>query len=392
MKKFSALMIMVISMSVVFGQSAKVQSAYNYLKNGKLDKAKTAIDEASVNESTSNKAKTWFYLGNIYLNIYMTTNEEYKKLSENALEVAYNAYKKTKELDTKEEFKNELQINLLIAAEQFYNKAVSYFTKDDYANSMTAFLTSKEINESFGGMDSLATYNAAICAEYGKSFKDAETLYTTLIDAKYNQPLIYVSLSNIYKAMGDNDKALSIIQLGRERFPDDFNIIITETNLHLGMGNSAKALENLKIALQKEKTNPTIYFAVGAQYNIIVDDSTKPAEVRNNAFLEAEKSYISAVELDSNYYDANYNLGALYVNKAAEIIQEANLLPLGDKRYDPLKAEADGTLTKAIPYLEKAISLHPDDLNALNSLKEIYARLGQLDKANEIKDRIDQLK
>ena len=385
-------MIMVISMTMVFGQSPKVQSAYNYLKNGQLDKAKAAIDAASVNESTSNKAKTWFYLGNIYLNIYMSTNEEYKKLSENALEVAYNAYKKTKELDTKEEYKNELQINLLIAAEQFYNKAVGYFTKNDYINSMNAFLTSKEINESFGGMDSLATYNAAVCAEYGKEFKSAETLYTNLIEANYNQPLIYVSLSNLYKAQGDNSNALSIIQLGRERFPDDFNIIITETNLYLGMGNSEKALENLKIALEREKNNPTIYFAVGAQYNIIVDDTTKPAQVRNDAFLEAEKAYISSVGLDSNYYDANYNLGALYVNKAAEIIQEANLLPLGDKRYDPLKAEADGFLTKAIPYLEKAINLHPDDLNALNSLKEIYARLGKLDKANEIKDRIDQLK
>jgi tetratricopeptide (TPR) repeat protein len=123
-----------------------------------------------------------------------------------------------------------------------------------------------------------------------------------------------------------------------------------------------------------------------------VDDTTKPAEVRNDAFIEAEKSYIAAIGLDSVYYDANYNLGALYVNKASEIIQFANLLPFTDKRYDSLKAEADGMLMKAIPFLEKAINLQPDDINALNSLREIYARLGMLEKANEIKARIEQLK
>jgi Flp pilus assembly protein TadD len=345
-----------------------------------------------VNESTSNKAKTWFYLGNVYLNIYMSPNEEYKKLSDNALDIAYDAYKKTKTLDSKEEFKNELQINMLIIAEQFYNKAVGYFQKDEFITAKNAFLTSKEINESFGGFDSLATYNAAICAEYGKDNKGAEGLYGSLIDLNFNQPLVYVSLTNVYRGDGNNEKALSTIKSGRERYPDDFNIIIAETNLYLSMGNSEKALENLKVALQREKNNPTIYFAVGAQYNIIVDDTTKTEEVRNDAFLEAEKSYIAAIELDSVYYDANYNLGALYVNKASEIIQFANSLPFSDKRYDTLKAEADGMLKKAIPYLEKAIILHPDDINALNSLREIYARLGLLEKATEIKARIDQLK
>ncbi|MDD5695616.1 MAG: hypothetical protein PHD61_09995 [Bacteroidales bacterium] len=102
----------------------------------------------------------------------------------------------------------------------------------------------------------------------------------------------------------------------------------------------------------------------------------------------AEKSYLDAIRLDENYYDANYNLGALYVNKVASIVEIANALPLGDPGYDPLKKQADEMLLKAIPYLEKAASLNPEDKNALISLKEIYARLGMFDKLKEVNDKL----
>jgi len=392
MKKIAVLMIMVMAVSQIMAQSPKVQSAYNYLKSGKLDKAKENIDEAAKNPKTMNNPKTWFYLGNIYLSIYTSTNPDYKKLSDNALDIAYDAFKKTKELDTKNEFENQLKLDLINVADQYFNKGVSLIKSNkDYLGAEKDFLESKDINESFGGLDSLSTYYAAIGAEYGGDTANAIRLYNQLVDANYDQPNTYVSLTTIYRAKDEMDKALATIKLAREKYPDNTDVIITETNLYLKMGDSQKALEDLKLALAKEKTNPTLYFAAGVQYNIIADDTTKSDTIRKEAFSEAEKAYKNAVALDSNYFDPNYNLGALYVNKAAAIIGIANQLPFGDKRYDAMKVEADSYLKEAIPYLERAVALHPDDINSLSSLREIYARLGQYEKANAIKERIDKL-
>jgi hypothetical protein len=389
MKKLIFILIAMVAYLAADAQSAKVQSAINYLKNSKLDKAKDNIDAAAANPSTMDKAKTWFYYGNVYLNIYMSTVEEYKNLAPDALERAYDAYKKTQELDEKEEFKNELQINLLICAEQFFNKAVNSFEGTEYLKARDGFLTAKEINEGYGGLDSLSTYYAAISAEYGKDTTDAINLYKSLIDAGYNEPNMYASLANDYKGLKEYDKGLEICAIGRERFPEDFNIIIAETNLFLAIGDSEKAIEDLQLALEKTKDNPTIYFAVGVQYNIISDDTTKSTEVRQEAYLMAEQAYKDALDLDSNYYDANYNLGALYVNKAAAVIEKANTLPLGDKNYDPLKQQADDLLKNAIPYLSRAAEQNLNDFNALLSLKEIYARLGMYDELKTVNERLE---
>jgi len=391
MKNFLILVLMIFAVSVVFGQSSKVQSAYNYLKNGKLDKAKENIDLAMVHEKTMAKAKTWFYAGNIYLNIYMSDNEEYRALSDNALQIAYDAYQKTVQYDEKDEFKNQLLINLNIIAEQFYNLAVTYFNADEYLNARDAFLTSGEINNSFGGVDSLAIYNAAICAEFGGDTTGSIQLYKELVEIDYDQPNVYASLANIYKMQGRLDEALEVIAAGREKYPDDFNIIISETNLYLATGESDKALANLELALEKEKDNPTIYFAVGSQYNIIVDDTTKTFEVRESAFTSAETAYINAIALNADYFDANYNLGALYVNKAAEVITIANALPLGDPQYDVYKEQANQMLANAVPYLEKAVVIRPDDLSTLVSLKEIYTRLGLMEKLQQINTKLDEI-
>jgi tetratricopeptide (TPR) repeat protein len=89
---------------------------------------------------------------------------------------------------------------------------------------------------------------------------------------------------------------------------------------------------------------------------------------------EAEKAYIKAVELKPDYFEANYNLGALYVNQAAQIIDEANKLPLSaTKEYDALKKQADDILAKSIPYLETASSLDPSDKNAFIIKRNLYA-------------------
>ena len=51
--------------------------------------------------------------------------------------------------------------------------------------------------------------------------------------------------------------------------------------------------------------------------------------------------------------------------------------------------EANVVYAKALPYMEKAYELKPDDVYAMRSLKELYYRLKQTDKYNAIKAKLD---
>lgn len=73
-------------------------------------------------------------------------------------------------------------------------------------------------------------------------------------------------------------------------------------------------------------------------------------------------------------------------------MEEANKLPITEtQKYDELKLKADSLLDKAIPVLEKARSLNPKDKNTLYTLKQLYARKGNLDKIKEIEELLKSL-
>ena len=78
MKKFALILVAALAINLGYAQKAKVVSAYNYLNHNQLDKAKEAIDAAITNEKTMADAKTWFYRGNVYLQIYRTKEPEFQ--------------------------------------------------------------------------------------------------------------------------------------------------------------------------------------------------------------------------------------------------------------------------------------------------------------------------
>ena len=104
MKRILLLMVLLATITVGFAQKNVRQTASNYLKEGKLDKAMEAINQCIQDPTTATDAKAWFIRGNIYLEIANTADEKYKALDPNALQVALDSYKKASQYDTKKEF------------------------------------------------------------------------------------------------------------------------------------------------------------------------------------------------------------------------------------------------------------------------------------------------
>jgi len=102
---------------------------------------------------------------------------------------------------------------------------------------------------------------------------------------------------------------------------------------------------------------------------------------------------LQKIKKSINNFNGYYRLGASYYNQAVDLNNQMNKLDLSQqKQYDALKVQRDILFKKGLPYLEKAHQLDANDLDTLGALKELYARLGQMDKSNEMKKQIDALK
>jgi tetratricopeptide (TPR) repeat protein len=369
----------ILSTGYVFAQKKNVVSAFNYLRKDKLDKAKEAIDPAIENDKTMGDPKTWFYYGNIYLSIHLTEEEEYSNLDDNALDKAYNAYLRALKLDDKDQYAADVKDRLQVCAEQYFNKGVNAYNDQSYEKSANSFARSAEVNSTLGHTDSSAILYAGQSAYFGELFEEATKYFNMLLSYDYQDPSVYRMLSDIYKRSGDTTAATTVLLEGRKVFPNDYNLIVDAANIYLATGQNQDALDVLNLAIEKDDTNATLFFAAGT-----IHDKMKKYD-------KAADMYLKAIEIDPEFFDANYNLGALYYNQAAEKILEADQLPLSAaEEYEALNSEAQKMMKKALPYLEKADSIQTADAITLQTLKEIYTRLNMMEKLKGINERLDK--
>lgn len=387
--------IAIISMLIIVGtlasvaQKHKVVSAYNALRKNKLDDAIESIEPAIEHKKTKDEAKTWYYRGNVYLSVHLTDKEEYKKLVDNPLEIALESYKKALELDEKEKFTDDINDRMKYVSEQYFNKGVNEYKSKEYETASKSFEKAASLVKEYKGqIDTTAVYYTGNSADLAGNTERAMKYYSKAKELDYDNVALYTSLSRLYTTKGDTTQALEVLQEGKEKYNENFDLIITETNIYLAQGKAEKALENLKIAVKKDTANPSIWFAVGTNYDKMMKEQENDS-IKQMMMEEAVVAYEKALELKPDYFKPAFNLGAVYVNRAAELQNIASNLPLNEtEKYNALKKEADSMLQKALPMLELAHEIKPKDINTMTSLKEIYARLNKPEKLKEINQEL----
>lgn len=397
MKKLALFVVALVITGAAFSQNPAVVSAFNWLKENKLDKALAAIEPATKHPQTMSSAKTWLYRGNIYLSIALSTDEKFKALCSNPLDSAYNSYQKSISLD--KEFiapaanPNSAKLGLFYLGDQYFNVGANYYNKKEWAESRKYFERTKQIKNTFGEKDSLATFYATNCALQMGDKETAMKYLKELINMDYRKPEIYSMLGNLYKDAGDTTKMLNTIAMGRKKFPSDLGLIITETNYYLGKGELAKAQGLLKIAVEKEPENSILHFTIGSLYDRLALDSSVIEAEKVFMLAEAEESYRKAIELKPDYFDAYYNLGALFFNRGVEIFELANKIPAEQfDEYEKAKTKYMEYWNKSVPYLEMANQLMPSEVATIQALKSLYARLNMPEKLKIATDRLNSIK
>ncbi len=369
MKKLAFLLSFIMTVSMVSAQNSKVQSAINYSKPqyNQLDKAKEAIDAAVIHEKTMNTAKAWKVRGDVYLAIAQTTDEKFITLCENPLQVSFDSFKKATELDVKNQFSAEITLQLIKLNALRINIGIAFFNEGKYDKAFYAFTNALEIDKIVrpGTIDTMIVFNAGIAADRAKMYDEAIKYYRIAASLRYEGSKVYGFIANLERERGDTNAFVNVLKEGIDSFPNDNSVLMVELiNYYLIKDMSDLALEYLEKAIDKDPTNATFHFAKGALYDKLKD------------FEKAKLSYEKAVEIKNDYFDAYYNLGALYFNKGADMLKEANNIPPKEqKRYDAAVIESFKELEKALPYLEKAHEIDPKEKSTMLTLKEIYFKL-----------------
>jgi hypothetical protein len=400
-----------------FGQKQNIQSANNMLRDKDFDKALEYINLAANDASTKDDPKTYFVKGNIYM--AMQTEPKYKDT--NPYREATKAYLAAVKLKANYE-KETIDQALLNGAFNYYNDGIVAFNNKKYDDAMEFMKNTVDVHDLEGGkryanksFDTVAAQSKMIAA-YSAVYANKTDQALPLLLAAKNDPLavnanIYVMLSELYRTQNKDAEFMATLDEGAMKYPDNDNIRVQQLNYYLKSGKQDVIIAKLEEAIAKNPANASYQMQLANTYNTMANpkdasgnDMAKPA---NSAELmdKAEGYYLSAIKMEPNNVGYAYNTGALYFNKATEINNQMNKVTgtsaVEVKKYDELKVKRDAYFEQAIPYLDKTYTtLDPkssswtdDDRfyyqSSLVALREIYARQNKLDKAKELKEKLD---
>ena len=328
--------------------------------------------------------------------------EETNPLDNDALDKAYEAYIKADSLDEKGKFKtkNTVKSSTMNLRGLFTSRGVELFGKKQYPEAVKNLEKALVLADwPKSGSDTLfrvglVTYYAGFIASEGKDYATAEKYYKKCIENGWESGTPYNGLAAVYKATQQSEKEYEILQKGFDKYPDSKDLMYGFINYYLGSGQSEKALEKLEQAIKDDPTNPSLVFAKATLFDNIVKDSTNKytAQEKKDALNKAVEGYKKALEIKSDYFDANYNLGALYYNEAVYRIKEADQIPVNEKaKFEAKMNEAKVELEKSLPFLEKAHEIEAKDRTTIQTLITIYHRLQKYPEKKAMQEALDNL-
>ncbi|WP_448699089.1 tetratricopeptide repeat protein [Mucilaginibacter sp. AW1-3] len=259
-------------------------------------------------------------------------------------------------------YKYEVEVNYIkgCIANVYLRKAFDSYTHNNYHSAIADFKTAK----SYVPADKeLNGYLGNIYYKLG-SYTTAVTYYDTLLQAKKPRIEYIQSAANIYKILGDTSRALQIIQDGIADYPHDRYLQLEEANIYNNRKDYAKLRPLVDALLTDAPNDADLIFLAANCYDHL------------NDFKKAESLYQTAIELNSTDYTPIFNLGLLYLRKAATEKKHENYL---------------ASINQSRSWLEKASEISPNNQMCLKALQMLYLQTGNDSQLNKVNSKLKQL-
>lgn len=358
-----------------FAQKGKVSGALNYINSGNLVKAKEAIDAAVIHEKTKSWPKTYYAKGRLAQALFESGDEKLMTLYENPVQLAYESYLKAIELDEKDAIKKLVLIQMPSLSNDYQNWASIEFEAENFEESFKAFEDLILIQESdlyIGQLDTALIYNAGVVAFNAKLYPEAIEYFNRSIDLEYGEQQPFLFKYQAYMDTEDLENAEKTLITAFEKYPENTDLMMNLVNFYYLNEMDDEAFAYVLQAKEKDPTNHSLYWVEGNLY------------MKTSKYEEALTAFGKSIELNPDIFDTQYNMGVCYYNQASDMFKAANDI-MDNKKYNVAIEDARDVFEKAVPFMEKALELQPDDSSTMTSLRELYYRLQGRDEAFKVK-------
>ncbi len=405
--KMKKIAIMAALAAFTFGlnaQSLMVESAFQDMNKGSLKKAKTEIDAAAVHEKTKDDPKTWFYRAFIYAKIgddAAKPKPKYKDLAPDWADQAYESAMECKRLDSENEYSAKLKSVFGAVGIEYYNRARNLFDQKNYTESMQVAAKAVEMfnNGEEGKNAGEAMFVAGMSAMASHDTANVKKYFNPLVRKRTDKEQVYSILFNIYKAEKNGKQAMNVASSYMKANPKDYRAYLLMAEGYLMDQNVEKGKEMINSALELTKEDINVYPTLLAQSAALLE--------LTEDYAGAEAKYMESLQLKPDQFEANFNMGKMFYNRAVDKVNGApepdpfdeNSLAL----YDKLVEESKDLFRQSITYLVKAVEFldnMPEDqkpyhrtelANSLTALGTAYARVEMYAESKAAHERVQKM-
>ncbi len=344
MKRLLLLLLLTVFVNTMNAQNSAVTNAILYQRDGSLLKAKQNIDLACEHEKTKGQAKTWYYKGLVYSDIYKSDKVEVKQLAPDALKSSTEALMKAKELENNANGEYTKLSNTQLDENwvNLVNRGIAYYQTQKYRDALDMYELAQQISPS----DTTAYVYGTYAAE-GLKQEDLVVKYSDkLLNLNYKSLYVYSNVINAALNNKDYVKALNLSQKALQDFPYDKTILQMRTLAYAEGGKLDEAQEVLTGELKIKPYNVELLTNLAVVYNYKKDNE------------KATEAYNKIIAIEPHNFFANYNSAVLNYEKGKEL----------GRKNDP--AGARGLFKKSLDNAKraKALASEDSDIDSLNRL------------------------
>jgi len=259
--------------------------------------------------------------------------------------------------------------------DQDFDTAIEYYTelKDLGWTGIATEYTA--INNETGERENMGSQNNMDLLVKSGTYSDPQV---TVSESKQANTIKMIAFS--YAEKGDTEKAIQAVKEARAVAPDDANLIITEANLQIKLGNKEEFANLMNEAIALDPNNHVLYFNLGV------------ISAEHGDFEKAKEYYEKTIELNPQYREAYTNLAATILEKDKELVDEMNKNLSNFDKFDEIKAQQVELYKSVIPLYEKAYELAPDDLDTVRTLMSLYENTGMDAEFQSMREKYDAMK
>lgn len=181
------------------------------------------------------------------------------------------------------------------------------------------------------------------------------------------------NLQDSTEAVEMYNKAIDVLEEGKKMYPENTDMLVALSNSYIGANKIDVAMDAFKEGVEKEPDNKFYRY----NYGVLL--------LGAELYEDAESQFLKAIELDSEYENAIYNIAVTYVKWGTDINK---------------KAEEEGVISEdykkkyelALPYLEKVVEIDQENIQIWELLGKVYSVLGMQEDATNAFNKADELR